>query len=58
MFGLPIAGTHAHAFVSSFTSISDLKTTTITDSKGATVEFIDQILKFRTKLKRTATNMV
>lgn len=57
MFGLPVAGTHAHAFVSSFTGMSDLKTTTITDSKGATVEFVDQVVKYRAKLKRTTTNM-
>jgi nicotinic acid phosphoribosyltransferase len=37
LWGIDVKGTHAHSFVSSFTSMTDLFSTTITDSTGQMV---------------------
>lgn len=43
-------GTHAHAFVSSFTSMDDLKTTTIVSPTGEPVEFAALCTAYRDRL--------
>jgi nicotinate phosphoribosyltransferase len=48
LHGIAIKGTHAHAFVSSFISMEDLKNqTTLADSNGVQREFAALALKYR-----------
>ena len=35
LYGIPIRGTHAHAFVTSFIGLEDLNTRTLTPNDGA-----------------------
>ena len=56
LFNIPVAGTQAHAFVSSFISLDDLKDTTIFDPEGRRREFVDSVLEFRHALKYRETN--
>ena len=35
LYGIPIKGTHAHAFVTSFIGLEDLNTRTLTPNEGA-----------------------
>ncbi len=55
-FGIPISGTHAHSFVSSFTSLDELKYTILKDSKGNEHDIKELALKFRSELGYTSTN--
>lgn len=55
-FGIPISGTHAHSFVSSFTSLDELKNTILKDSKGNEHDIKELALKFRSELGYTSTN--
>ena len=34
LYGIPVRGTHAHAFVTSFTGLEDLQNNTLTPSDG------------------------
>ena len=56
IFGMDMKGTHAHSFVVSFYSLSDLKEKTLKDSKGVARDFVGTVLGFRTELKRTHTH--
>jgi len=50
MFGIAVKGTHAHSFVVSFTGLSELANTTITDSDNKEQEFVAKVLKYRKEL--------
>ncbi|XP_041360491.1 nicotinate phosphoribosyltransferase-like isoform X2 [Gigantopelta aegis] len=51
MFGIPVRGTHAHAFVTSFATLSDIKDRTLKQKDGSrVVDFIDVCSKWCSKL--------
>jgi len=57
LFGIPIKGTHAHSFVTSFSSPDDLKAREITDTKGAKHDFWQAVQKARTDFAlKSSTN--
>jgi nicotinate phosphoribosyltransferase len=56
LFGLPIRGTQAHAFISSFTGLADLKKRTLIGPDGREHDFVELVLKFRNLLGFTSTN--
>jgi nicotinate phosphoribosyltransferase len=56
-FDINISGTHAHSYVSSFTSLKDLHSTTIERADtGAAVEFASLVVEFRAKLEASNSN--
>ncbi|MDP3784577.1 MAG: nicotinate phosphoribosyltransferase [bacterium] len=50
LFGIPSSGTMAHSYAQSFTSLSDLKKETITDSAGKAHNFVKMVLEIRKEL--------
>ena len=56
LFGIPIKGTHPHAFIQAYKSLADLRVTTIVTPQGETVEFLDRVLHYRQELGFTNTN--
>lgn len=53
IFGVPIAGTHAHAFVQSFVSLEDVKeklTIRVSSASGEEKLFVPLVLEYRQKL--------
>ena len=56
MTGISVKGTHAHAYVMSYTSMADLKSATIEDSTGKSIEFVDLVIKKLSKLGYDGTN--
>jgi nicotinate phosphoribosyltransferase len=57
LFGIPVQGTHAHSFVTSFMGVNDLKDKSIIDSAGKCREnFVDLVLHYRGKLNKYSTN--
>lgn len=62
LFGIPVKGTHAHAFISSFTGLSDLKRRKLKDLRGEyaeigeEVDFASIVLQIRQQLGLTKTN--
>ena len=56
LFGIPVAGTHAHAFVESFSRLSELRDRTLTDTAGMDRDFVEAVLGFRTQLGYGHTN--
>jgi len=56
LFGIKISGTHAHSFVMSYTKLSDLTNTSITDVNGNVVEFVTLVLQRRAELNYNRTN--
>jgi nicotinate phosphoribosyltransferase len=50
LFGIPVRGTHAHAFVSSFSGLKDLVDRTIVDPSGRQHDFVDMVLGCRKEL--------
>lgn len=56
LFGIPVRGTHGHAFVSSFLGLDDLNDNTIVAPNGQRVEFIEQVLRCRRALGYLHTN--
>ncbi|XP_059139965.1 nicotinate phosphoribosyltransferase-like [Physella acuta] len=51
MFGIPVKGTHAHAFVTSFINLSDVKTRTLKSLDGTKeIDFVDLCLKYQIEL--------
>lgn len=56
LFGIPVAGTHAHAFVESFTGLSDLKDRQLRDSMGTNRDFLACVLAWRQKFNSEHSN--
>jgi len=51
LYGIPVVGTHAHAFVQSFTGIEDLQTTRLAlPESSETVDFVGMVLAIREEL--------
>jgi nicotinate phosphoribosyltransferase len=50
LFGIPVRGTHAHSFVSSYTHLGELAERTIEDAQGVTHDLVDMVLALREKL--------
>lgn len=56
LFSLKVSGTHAHSFVSSFTSLKELKSDHILSAAGEKVHFTDLVLKYRRELDFETAN--
>lgn len=56
LFGMPVSGTQAHSYISSYTSIDNIKEKTIVDPDGNKHEFIERVLKYRDELGYDNTN--
>ena len=56
LFGIPVSGTHAHAFVCSFTADEKLPDPFIVDTKGNKVNFVELVFSIREELGFTSTN--
>eukprot|EP00658_Telonema_sp_P-2_P001819 TRINITY_DN1067_c0_g1_i21.p1 TRINITY_DN1067_c0_g1~~TRINITY_DN1067_c0_g1_i21.p1 ORF type:complete len:532 (-),score=161.99 TRINITY_DN1067_c0_g1_i21:16-1611(-) len=50
LFGMGIKGTHAHSFITSFTSLKNIKNPEIKDSAGKTVDFLELCLATQKEL--------
>lgn len=50
LFGIPVSGTMAHAFIQSFSDFSQLKTRTLVGVDGKECEFANLVLKIRESL--------
>ncbi|CAL1537521.1 unnamed protein product [Lymnaea stagnalis] len=51
MFGIPVRGTHAHAFVTSFINLDDVKTRTLRSRDDSReIDFVDCCLKYQKEL--------
>jgi len=58
LFGIKVSGTHAHAFVQSFSGLDDLPTRNIKTADGSvTVDFVSLVLKYRLEMQREKTNI-
>lgn len=55
LFGIPIMGTHAHAFVSSFTDEEIIQDTSLVDPEGKKHDFWDIVWETRKELSFTST---
>jgi len=52
VYGIPVKGTHAHAFVQSFTSLTQLRSPTLRHAVTEDLEpFVDQVLQTRSELQ-------
>lgn len=57
LYSLALSGTHAHSFVSSFSSLDDLRSTKLADpNTGEEKEFVQLALKYRQELGARNTN--
>lgn len=56
LFGIPVKGTHAHAFVQSYLGIKDLKDHTITGTNGKQYDFVQMVFNMRKELDFNNTN--
>jgi nicotinate phosphoribosyltransferase len=56
LFGIPVAGTHAHSFVQAFQGLDDLRSRNLTDSEGTERDFVERVLYMRNALGLTSTN--
>lgn len=56
IFGLPVKGTHAHSYVMSHMSLSDLKSTLIEQPNKEQIEFVSLVLEKRRLLGYQDTN--
>lgn len=56
MTGIAVKGTHAHAYVMSYTGMDDLKSKSIVDSSGKTVEFVKLVLEKKAAVGYSNTN--
>ncbi|GAM24576.1 hypothetical protein SAMD00019534_077510 [Acytostelium subglobosum LB1] len=54
-FGVPVRGTHAHSFVTSYHSIDDLPESTVLDPNGKTHDLLKLALKYRDELEFKTT---
>ena len=56
LFGMPVQGTMAHAFVQSFSGFEELKNRSLADTSGRKHDFFNLVLEIRKKLGYTNTN--
>ncbi|MCX6743718.1 MAG: nicotinate phosphoribosyltransferase [Candidatus Parcubacteria bacterium] len=56
LFNIPVKGTHAHAFVQSFTGLDDLTSPNINTWDGKVVNFVELVMKYRRELGWDNTN--
>jgi nicotinate phosphoribosyltransferase len=56
LFDIGVRGTHAHSFVMSYASLSDLFTVYLTDARGEEVDFLAKCLSYRSLLHFESTN--
>uniref|UniRef100_A0A7S4R894 nicotinate phosphoribosyltransferase n=1 Tax=Ditylum brightwellii TaxID=49249 RepID=A0A7S4R894_9STRA len=56
ILGVPIAGTHAHAFVQAHSSLSDAQSFTLRDSNGKDVSLLERALHYRSQFQWDSTN--
>lgn len=56
LFGIPVRGTQAHAFVSAFGGLADLQNRTLAAKDGERHDFVDLVLHFRQDLGFLGTN--
>ena len=57
LFGIKVSGTHAHAFVQSFTALSELrKRTLLRADGGGEGDFVGAVLRYRSELGYDGTN--
>lgn len=56
LFGIPVSGTQAHAFISSFRSLEDLESRKIVGADGQEHDFVDLVLRCREELGFANTN--
>jgi len=61
LYGIPVRGTHAHAFVTSFTGLEDLNTKDLSPNEGCEqpeMDFVSLSVDWRTKLGETLNILV
>jgi len=56
LYGIPVRGTHAHAFVSTFSTLDEISDPTIKDEKGREHNFVQLVLQYRDKLGAVQSN--
>src|SRR3989338_478750 len=56
LFGMPVQGTMAHAFVQSFSGFEELKNRSLADTSGRKHDFFNLVLEIRKELGYTDTN--
>lgn len=56
LFDIPIRGTHAHSFVSSFSGLNDITDKVLKAPDGKEYNFVEMVLEFRQKLEFNNTN--
>ena len=63
LYGVPVKGTHAHAYVCSFSSLNDLRTPTVMDTRNTSLgspgkehNIVESVLKLRTEMGWESTN--
>lgn len=56
LFGIPLSGTHAHSFVSSFSSLEELENPCVKDSEGVMRSLVEPSLRYRKELGFESSN--
>ncbi|BBM83558.1 nicotinate phosphoribosyltransferase [Candidatus Uabimicrobium amorphum] len=50
LFSIPVKGTNAHSFISSFTGLDDLQTRHLQNSNGEKVDFVARVIEIKERL--------
>jgi nicotinate phosphoribosyltransferase len=56
LYSIPISGTQAHAFVSSFFDLNDVDGSSLVDTEGKQQDFVETVLAYRKELEYRETN--
>lgn len=56
LFDIPVSGTQAHSYISSFAKLEDLRSKSIDDPRGKQSGFLEIVLKYREELAFDSTN--